>query len=349
MPSIDSLLQQTMSFIPLLITLIMVFVILSVAHHWLINKHADAGNEKLFSRQLIMLGLTLVALLAIIFALPISESSRNQIIGLIGLVISGVFAFSSSTIFANLLAGIMLRITKPFRTGDFVQVGEFFGRVVERGLLDTEVQTEVRDLVALPNTFMITHPITVTRTSGTIISTSLSLGYDVHHSRVESLLLEAATNCELSDPFVHIVELGDFSVVYKISGKLEEVKSLISSKTRLNREVLNVLHGNEIEIMSPSFMNQRKLPDDSKIIPIKPREEVDQAIAEVDHVIFDKAEEAEQKEQHKELLQKQLIELNDDLNQADNKEKESIKLRIDNVNKKIKALNTASTAEDQGE
>ncbi|MBU2880260.1 MULTISPECIES: mechanosensitive ion channel family protein [Aliiglaciecola] len=339
--STDSLLELTLSFIPLLITLLIVFVVLWSAHNILIVKQADAGNEKLFSRQLIMLGLTLVALLATVFALPVSESSRNQIIGLIGLVISGIFAFSSSTIFANLLAGIMLRITKPFHTGDFVQVGSFFGRVVERGLLDTEIQTEVRDLVALPNTFMITNPITVTRTSGTIISTSLSLGYDIHNSTIETMLLQAATNCQLTDPFVHIVELGDFSVTYKISGKLEEVKSLISSRTRLNREVLNILHENDIEIMSPSFMNQRKIPDDVKIIPPKQRVNNENSESTVDQVIFDKAEEAEQKEVLLEQLKTQLVELNERLKQADENQKESFKLQIEDLTQKIKSFNKA--------
>lgn len=182
----DSLLNLVTAFIPLTLTLIGVVVGLWIAHVILIKRHAELGNEKLFSRQLIMLGLTLASLLLVILAMPVSDSSRNQIIGLVGLVISGIFAFSSSTIFANLLAGIMLRITKPFRTGDFIKVSDYFGHVVERGLLDTEIQTESRDLVALPNTFMITHPITVTRASGTIISTNLSLGYDVHHGDLEN-------------------------------------------------------------------------------------------------------------------------------------------------------------------
>ena len=121
--------EVAISFVPLLITLLGVMFALWLAHNLLIKRQSDLGNEKLFSRQLIMLGLTLCGLLLVILALPVSDSSRNQIIGLVGLVVSGIFAFSSSTIFANLLAGIMLRITKPFRTGDFVKVSDYFGRV----------------------------------------------------------------------------------------------------------------------------------------------------------------------------------------------------------------------------
>jgi small-conductance mechanosensitive channel len=338
METIQPLRELSDQIIPFFLTMASVVLVLWLAHLLLIKRNAELGNEKLFSKQLTMLGLTIVGLLAIILTLPVSESSRNQIIGLMGLVLSGIFAFSSSTIFANLLAGIMMRITNPFRTGDFIQVGDYFGRVVERGLLDTEIQTEVRDLVALPNTFMITNPISVTRSSGTIISTSLSIGYDVHHSTINSLLTQAAKNCGLTDPFVHIVELGDYAVTYKISGKLEEVKSLISSRTMLNREVLDVLHNNQIEIMSPAFMNQRRLPDGVKAIP--PKQVVKQDVVEpvAEDVMFDKAEAAEQKEQKVESLKSEITEVKTKLESADGAEKEQLANKEKELTQKVKSL-----------
>ena len=226
-----------------------------------------------------MLGLTFAGIIAIALTLPVNESSLNQILALLGLVISGIIAFSSSTIFANLMAGLMLRVTKPFRTGDFIDVGEYFGRVVERGLLDTEIQTENRELVAIPNTFMITNPISVTHGSGAIVSSTLSLGYDIHHSIVDSLLLDAAKECGLEDPFVQVIELGNYSITYKVSGKLADVKSLLTARSNLCRYVLDSVHGAGIEIISPAFMNQRRFPDELKIIPAqskrkeKPKEE----------------------------------------------------------------------------
>jgi small conductance mechanosensitive channel len=164
-----------------------------VGAHWLLfGRQRELGSEKKFTRQLILLALTIFGILAIAVSLPIGESTRNQVIAFIGLVVSGVLAFSSTTIFANLMAGIMMRITRPFRAGDFIRVDRFFGRVAERGFLDTEIQTESRDLIAIPNTFLINHPVSVIRSSGTFVSITISLGYDLHHSRIESLLLEAA-------------------------------------------------------------------------------------------------------------------------------------------------------------
>lgn len=327
-------------FLPLLIALFGVIAGLWLAHHLLIARLSSNGNEKLFSRQLILLGLILIGLLTVILSLPISDSSRNQVIGLVGLVISGIFAFSSSTIFANLLAGIMLRITKPFRTGDFINVQDYFGRVVERGLLDTEIQTEGRDLVSIPNTFLITHPITVTRSSGTIVSTTLSLGYDLSNNRVEEALLDAAQKCDLVDAFVQIIELGDFSVTYKVSGKLEEIKNLISARSELNKQVLNVLHQRKIEIMSPSFVNQRRLAEDHQVIPKeKPKSAKKQAVS-IEDVAFDKAEEAEQKEQTQHEIITQIETLKDSLRNADEDKKATLKAKIENLNTILEALNS---------
>jgi small-conductance mechanosensitive channel len=161
----------------------------------------------------------------------------------------------------------MLRVTRPFRTGDFVRVGDYFGRVAERGLLDTELQTENRELIACPNAFRITNPVSVVRSSGTVVSTTLSLGYDVHHSTAEKLLLKAAHECGIDDPFVQITELGNYSITYKTCGILTDVKSLLTTRSNLCRCILDTLHGNRIEIMSPTIMNQRRLPDNLKIIP----------------------------------------------------------------------------------
>ena len=64
----------------------------------------------------------------------------------------------------------MLRAINNFRLGDFIEVeGEHFGRVTEIDLFHTEIQTKDRDLLTLPNLFLITHPVKVIHASGTMI------------------------------------------------------------------------------------------------------------------------------------------------------------------------------------
>ncbi len=254
---------------------------------------AEAGRQLLV--QVVMLGLTFVGFLAVIMALPINDSARGQLLSLIGVVLSAAIALSSTTLLGNAMAGIMLRATRSFRMGDYLSVGDQFGRVSERGLFHVEIQTQDRDLTTLPNLYLVTQPVRVIRASGTIVSAEVSLGYDVPRGEIEQALLAAAGEAGLEEPFVHITGLGDFSVVYRVAGLLTEVKELISRRSRLKQAVLDALHAAGIEIVSPNFMNTRAVPEGKVFVP--PAEARAPAAPEDDgkaeDLAFDKAEEAE--------------------------------------------------------
>ncbi len=330
--------ETLLAFVPTLITIILVIAALSLLHWLLIAKRPELGSENKFSRQLMMLGFTLTGILTIIMVLPIAEGSRNQLLSLVGLVVSGMIAFSSTSIMANLMGGILLRITKPFRTGDFIQVDEFFGRVSERGLFDTEIQIESRELIAIPNSLIINKPVKTIQSTGSIVSATVSLGYDVHHHKVETSLIEAAQNCELEAPFVHVVELGNFSVVYRISGLLIDTKRILSTRAQLNLAILDTLHKNDIEIMSPSFVNQRKLADDFSTIPDRIRHRKVSQQAQVEELAFDKAESAEQHERAMEELITKIEALEAKVGTVSADEKEKIKGRIEKLNQKLASI-----------
>ena len=327
-------------FAPFVGTVITVGAILWAISWLLIGKHSTLGDELKFPRQLILIGLTILGAVISVLVLPVSESSRNQLIGLMGILISGVLAFSSTTIISNLMAGVLLRITKPFKVGDFIRVGDHFGRVSERGLFDTEIQTEARELIALPNTFFISNPVTTTRSSGTIISATLSLGYDVNHHEIEHQLIKAAEASDLQEPFVHILELGNFSITYRLAGFLEESKHLISARSNLYGSILDTLHAKGIEIMSPSYMNQKKLRDEMRVIPPTqpvPPPETKKTLAE--DIAFDKAEEAEETENQKRLFRQEIERLETLLNEAtDEGEKKATKEAIEAQQKQLKLL-----------
>ncbi len=299
-------------FLPLLATLLTAVLLLWLAN-WFLLKRTELGSEARLPRQLVMLGLTLLAVLAMVLVLPVSDATRGQVLSLLGLLLTGVIALSSTTFVANAMAGLMLRIVKSFRPGDFIHVGDQFGRVTERGLLHTEIQTEDRDLSTLPNLHLITHPVTVVHGSGTIISATLSLGYDVPHQRAETLLKQAAEQAGLGDAFVLVTELNDFSVSYRVAGFLPEVTQLLTAKSNLRRAVLDSLHGAGIEIMSPNYMNQRQLAPETQVIP--PAQPVAPAAAAApspEAIIFDKAEEAavvQQLEEERLALLQELKEL----------------------------------------
>ncbi len=150
--------------------------------------------------------------------------------------------------------------------GDFLRVDTHFGRISERGWVHIELQTEDGDLTTLPNAYVAAHPHTVVCASGTVISAALSLGYDVPRDEIERYLLQAATTCGLTKPFVHLTELGDFAVTYRVAGVLEDVTQMLTRRSELRGAVFDGLHGAGIEIVSPTFMNTRAFGKDDVFI-----------------------------------------------------------------------------------
>ncbi|MEM0913760.1 MAG: mechanosensitive ion channel domain-containing protein [Planctomycetota bacterium] len=276
---------------------------LAVASLWLANTLL-LGNKKLSPErrlpgQVTMLVLSLVAVIVVVMALPgdghgVSENTRGNLLSLIGLAVTALITLSSTTLAANALAGLMIRGTAPFKGGDWVRVGEHFGRVTQRGLFHTEVQTEDKDLLSLPNLYLATNPVRIVHESGTIVSAEVSLGYDTPHHVAEFLLIRAAEKAGLDKPFVWILDLQDHAIVYRIAGLLTEVSGLISVRSRLRACMLDTLHAADVEIASPSIMIQRRAELKDEIIP-----DVDPHAATMhsyrptaEKEVFDKAEEA---------------------------------------------------------
>jgi small-conductance mechanosensitive channel len=239
--------------------------VLFVADWLFIRKERDNHSRR--RRQIGMIVLSLSGIVAIILSLPVDSSVRNELLGLLGIVLTGLIAFSSTTFVANMMAGLMLRSVKSFSPGDFIHAGDHFGKVTELGLFHTEIQSEDRDLVTLPNLLLASNPVKVVRSSGTALNCSLSLGYDIPHQQVEKLLAEAALKAGLDDPFVQIMELGDFSVTYKAAGFYREVKHPLSAKSAFKAAILDTLHAAGVEIVSPTFMSQRVYQPETQVIP----------------------------------------------------------------------------------
>ena len=296
MDLLNSYLAEASRLLPLLGAIIAVVAGLFFVD-WFLKRRWKDNPDAQFRFQLIMLALTFAGLLSIILALPVSVETRGQLLSLIGILLSAAIALSSTTFIGNIMAGIMLKTVKSARPGDFITVAELTGRITEMGLLHTEVQTEFRDLVTVPNLYMVTQPMQVVRSSGTIITAEVSLGYDVSHSDVSGILCEAAAQAGLTDGFVHVRQMGDFSVTYRVAGLLEDVKSLISARSRLRAAVLDALHAAGIEIVSPNFMNTRVVADDKLFVPKPTRKVTPTQAMQAEDIAFDKAEEASSAEE----------------------------------------------------
>jgi len=341
MEFLDTFLQGLRSSFPTVVAVVLVVSALVGAQR-LVEWRSRTVPDSRFRAQAILFLLTFLGIVVVILALPVSEQIRGQLIGLIGIIVSAAIALSATTLMGNALAGGMMRMMRNFNIGDFIRCGEHFGRVSERGLFHTEIQNEDRELTTLPNLYLVTHPVTTLRKSGTVIFAHVSLGYDVPRARVEPLLLDAARAEKLDDPFVYVTHLGDCSITYRVAGLLTEVKHVISRRARLRARVLDALHDGGIEIVSPSFMNQRILPEDRTFIPkSRPRSRDPEQTLPPEEVIFDKAEKAaslEEMKRERDELAKRIDGLKTELKKANDQDKPALSARIEQGERKREAL-----------
>ena len=298
-------------FAPALATLILVVGGFMVSNLFLV-RHYQAEPKYRYRLLMIKFVIVIVGILLVIVVLPFSESTRGQLLSLIGIVLSATIALSSTTFVGNAMAGIMLRSLSSFKIGDFIRIGENFGRVSEMGLLHVEIQSTDRDLMTLPNLYVVTQPTKVIHATGTIISAEVSLGYDVSRREIEQALLEAAEEAGLTDPFVLVTSLGDYSVTYQVNGLLSEVKQVLSYRSTLHKRMLDHLHLSGIEIVSPTFMNTRTHPVNTQFIPEQAHDEqVETETGKAEEVVFDIAEDAASLEQMREEYSKLQVKISE--------------------------------------
>lgn len=341
-------LDRLLQFAAVTLAEIAVVVLLVYAGWKLVARYYASKPGRATRMQIIQSALVLLGLVVLLAILPIDNDRRGQLLSLLGILLSAAIALSSTTVLGNAMAGIMLRSIRAFKPGDFLQVDKHFGRVTEMDLFHVEIQTETSDLTTLSNIFMITHPYKVMRTTGTIISVDVSLGYDVPRRQVRERLLDAARRAELEDPFVQVGELGDYSVSYRVAGLLTDNSRLIAARSRLREMVLDALHEGDIEIVSPSFMNQRVLPSEQVFIPpIEPVAVEPEPDSVPDSVVFEKAAEAAsveaERSEHKELMD-EIAALQEQFRAASPEEAEPLRERMEALTAQAEALAQAIEA-----
>lgn len=291
--------------------------------------------------QIISVTIFLIGLLLIIVVSPIDDNIKRQILSLIGVLLSSVIALSSTTFIGNAMAGIMLRIAKNYRPGDFIEVEGSRGRIYNMGLLSTEIQIITSDTITFPNMYLIKQPIRVIHSNGSFISVAVSLGYDISRVKIEELLLEAAAKCSLEKNFVYVEELLDHAVVYRVFGFVNETQRLVSLKSELRKNILDCMHKNGIEIVSPSFVNRRIFDENTLFIPKLQRDKNLNKNQNIEKNIFNKADEAENIEKLKEKLNDLKDEkngLNDIIKDLDEDQKLKYENKLKIIDRKMKAL-----------
>ena len=195
--------------------------------------------------------------------LPGSDSGVFQGISVfVGLIIS----LGSSTLIANLMAGLVITFMRPFRVGDRIRLNDTMGDIIEKTALVTRVKTPKNEIVTVPNSFVMSSLTTNYSSSaqeyGLIIHTDVTFGYEVPWQQVYQILIHAALDTPYIEaqpsPFVLQTKLDDWYVVYQINAYTRRPEHMAQIYSHLHQRIQDLAHEAGIEIMSPHFMGVRQ-------------------------------------------------------------------------------------------
>ena len=195
--------------------------------------------------------------------LPGADSGVFQGISVfVGLIIS----LGSSTLIANLMAGLVITFMRPFRVGDRIKLNDITGDIIEKTPLVTRVKTPKNEIVTVPNSFVMSSLTTNYSSSaqeyGLIIHSDVTFGYEVPWQQVHQLLIQAALATPHIEaepcPFVLQTKLDDWYVVYQINAYTRHPEHMALIFSQLHQQIQDIFNDAGIEIMSPHYMGVRQ-------------------------------------------------------------------------------------------
>ncbi len=203
----------------------------------------------------------LVLAFALIVLFPYLPGAKSDAFKGVSLFVGVLFSLGSTGAVANLVAGSLLTYTRAFQIGDRVKIGGTLGDVVARTLLVTKVRTVYNVEVTIPNSTVMSSEVlnftTMAQSTGIIMQTTVTIGYDVPWRKVHDLLVKAAQTTEgvLKDPAPFVLQTGlnDYYPAYELNAYIRESSRLRVILSRMNERVQDVFAEAGVEITSPAF------------------------------------------------------------------------------------------------
>src|SRR2546428_3274394 len=148
-------------------------------------------------------------------------------------VVAIILGFAGQNFFAGVIGGMSIQINRPYKVGDWLQVGERFAEVMEINWRSTRLRTNDAIYLDIPNNEMVSHTIVNLHYPTVVHAMRIRVGVEYKNppSRVKDALFRAASTAEgvLAEPKtkIFLVDFAESAVIY-------EVKFYMGNHARIN-------------------------------------------------------------------------------------------------------------------
>ena len=177
----------------------------------------------------------IIFLVVLLFVLSYGYHAQAQLNGLLAGsgVVAIIVGFAGQNLFAGVIGGISIQINRPYKVGDWLQVGERFAEVMEINWRSTRLRTNDAIYLDIPNNEMVGHAIVNLHYPTEVHAMRIRVGveYKNRPNRVKDALFRAASSADgvLAEPKVKVflVDFAEFAVIY-------EIKFYMGNHSRIN-------------------------------------------------------------------------------------------------------------------
>lgn len=182
------------------------------------NQQLDTGVPK-FLRDVLAIVLLCAAFLVVV-AFVYGKTAPGLLAG--SGILAIILGFALQDLLGNVFSGIALEIGRPFRPGDWLQIGDQFGRVIDINWRSVRVITNDQITLDIPNNQIARNTITNLTYPSPRHAMRIAVGieYGAAPNVVKEVFLQATKNVPgvLVDPppRVFLIDFGDSSITYEI-------------------------------------------------------------------------------------------------------------------------------------
>ncbi len=203
----------------------------------------------------------MVIALALVVAFPYLPGAKSPAFRGISIFLGVLLSLGSSSAVANAISGVILTYMRSFLIGDWVQIGDTMGEVIERNLLVTRLLTPKAEIITIPNATIMSGPVKnysiEAKKAGVILYTTVSIGYSTPWEKVHELLRNAAAATahvlKIPEPFVLQRALNDFYVSYELNAYTDTPREVLNIFSELHQNIQDKFNEAGVEICSPHF------------------------------------------------------------------------------------------------
>jgi potassium-dependent mechanosensitive channel len=215
---------------------------------WMVDAGVGASINRLVHYAVVLLGI-----LTVIGALGFELQNIVIIGGAIGVGIG----FGLQSMVNNFVSGLILLVERPVKAGDVVVIGDVWGKITQVGLRATVVETFDQSEIVVPNSDLISKPVTNwTRSSrGARLTVPIGVAYGSDVPLVMRRLREAAEAHKLilRDPPAQVFFLGfgESSLKFELKAWIANVNDRLGVCSELNQAIDASFRQDGIEIPFP--------------------------------------------------------------------------------------------------